>query len=184
MKITRLIPLLTLATLPWLATVSSAASLGSGFNYSGRLTLNNTPASGSYDLRFGLFDDPSSGSQAGNMVTNKNVSVSSGLFTTAIDCGNGLFNGTAYWLEIAVRPGGSSSPFSVLSPRQPVGAVANAQFAVQSGTASTAKSPRKRSLPATAARTSVRFSPTPPEKASVSIPPSAVAMAATACATR
>ena len=138
MKITRLISSLLLAALPWLPTVGHAASLGNGFNYSGRLTLNNTPANGSYDLRFRLFDDPSAGSQAGSMVTNKNVTVSSGLFTTTVDCGAGLFDGTAYWLEIAVRPGGGSSAFSVLNPRQPVGAVANAQFAVQAGTASTA----------------------------------------------
>ena len=52
------------------------------------------------------------------------------------------------------------------------------------GTTSTRNSPRWRRRAATASRTSGRFSPTPPEKASTSSPPRAAAIDAAARATR
>ena len=97
-----------------------AAPLGSAFSYQGQLTSAGSPANGNYDLVLALFDDPTFGSQVGSTVTNLNVVVSNGLFTTLIDFGPGIFDGTAYWLAIGVRSNGSGADFTALSPRQPV----------------------------------------------------------------
>ena len=93
------------------------ATVGTAFTYQGRLTDAATPANGSYDFRFRLFNSETSGSQVGQTVTAANVSVTDGLFTTSLDFGN-VFDGTALWLEVAVRPGSSSGSFTALDPRQ------------------------------------------------------------------
>jgi hypothetical protein len=46
------------------------------------------------------------------------VAVVGGGFTTSIDFGPGAFNGDARFLEIAVRPAGSTAAFTPLTPRQ------------------------------------------------------------------
>src|SRR5262245_28439967 len=75
---------------------------------------------GNYDLTFALFNDPTVGAQVGTTWTNLNVSVSNGLFTTTVDFGGGVFDGTAYWLSIGVRSNGTGVAFATLAPRQPV----------------------------------------------------------------
>jgi hypothetical protein len=52
----------------------------------------------------------------GTTVTRSNVNVSQGVFTASLDFGN-LFDGTALWLEVAVRSAGAGS-YTTLSPRQ------------------------------------------------------------------
>ena len=47
------------------------------------------------------------------------MSVTNGLFTTAIEFGPGMFTGGSNWLQIAVRTNGSGS-FTTLTPRQQV----------------------------------------------------------------
>jgi len=116
----------------------TAASIGTVMNYQGRLTASGVGPTGSYDMRFRLFDDASAGSQVGVTVTAAPLAVTAGLFTAPVDFGAGVFDGTAYWLEIAVRPNGSSAAYTVLTPRQPLNAVGNALWAVKAGTASTA----------------------------------------------
>lgn len=110
----------SLALLIVASHLTHAAPLGTAFSYQGQLTSGGGPANGNYDLVLALFDDPTFGSQVGSTVTNSNVAVSNGLFTTAIDFGAGIFNGTAYWLAIGVRSNGSGAVFTPLSPRQPV----------------------------------------------------------------
>src|SRR6185295_11074059 len=97
--------------------VAWAATLGTAFTYQGRLTDNGGPAAGNYDLRFILFDAATLGSPAGPAVTNANVTVSNGLFTAVLDFGSGIFTGTNYWLEIAVRTNGGGA-FATVQPRQ------------------------------------------------------------------
>ncbi len=46
------------------------------------------------------------------------MAVSGGLFTTQIDVGGGVFYGMQRWLEIGVRPGGSTGAYTTLSPKQ------------------------------------------------------------------
>ncbi len=110
--------LVALALLIVASHLTQAAPLGTAFTYQGQLTTAGVPANGNYDLVLALFDDPTFGSQVGSTVTNSNVAVSNGLFTTAIDFGAGIFNGTAYWLAIGVRSNASGTVFTPLTPRQ------------------------------------------------------------------
>lgn len=96
---------------------------------------NGTGAGGQYDLRFRLFNDASAGSQAGPTVIRAPLTVSNGLFTAHIDFGPGIFDGTAYWLEIGVRSNGSASAYTILAPRQPLAASPYALHALSAASA-------------------------------------------------
>jgi hypothetical protein len=111
-----------------------AAPLGTAFTYQGQLIATNGPASGNYDMVFALFDAPDFGSQVGTTLTNLSVAVSNGLFTTSVDFGAAVFDGTAYWLAIGVRTNGAGA-FAALSPRQPVSPAPYALFASAAGLA-------------------------------------------------
>jgi len=107
------------ASLTLLADISTAASLGTAFTYQGHLTDGGPAGNGAYEMCLALWDALTNGSQVA-IVTNTGVVVSNGLFTTTVDFGAGIFNGTAYWLELGVRTNGSSTNFTPLSPRQAV----------------------------------------------------------------
>ena len=94
----------------------SANAQGTAFTYQGRLNDSGNPASGSYDLRFILYDNDIGGSQLGPIRTNSATPVANGLFTITLDFGS-VFNGGARWLEISVRTNGNAS-FTPLVPRQ------------------------------------------------------------------
>ena len=90
---------------------------GTAFTYQGSLNENGAPASGSYSLRFILFNAEFAGSQVGPTLTNEPVSVAKGLFTTTLDFGASVFTGADRWLDIGVRTNGSGA-FTTLAPRQ------------------------------------------------------------------
>ncbi len=92
---------------------------GTAFSYQGQLSEGGSPANGSYDLQFSLYDAPTNGNLISGPLTNLAVAVSSGLFTTNIDFGP-VFNGTNYWLAIGVRTNDSTNVFTMLQPRQPL----------------------------------------------------------------
>lgn len=92
---------------------------GTAFSYQGRLNDGANPANGNYDFEFILFDTNQFGFPAAPILTNTNVSVVNGLFTTTLDFGAGVFSGTNFWLGISVRTNGGGT-FTDLSPRQPV----------------------------------------------------------------
>ena len=117
MKTIRLVRLFTsvAALLLW-SFGAAAAPLGTAFTYQGRLTDAGGDANGNYDMRFALYSTSVGGSPIVT-ITNLNVAVSNGLFTTTLDFGTGVFTGDAYWLELAVRTNGSGE-FTALSPRQ------------------------------------------------------------------
>jgi len=101
----------------WLgAAAVSGMAQGTAFTYQGQLKSNGTNATGSYDLTFALYNAASGGAQVGSTLTSTGQRVTNGQFTVVLDYGS-VFNGTAYWLEIAVRPNGGGS-YSTLSPRQ------------------------------------------------------------------
>jgi len=104
------------------------APLGTGFTYQGRLTDGGAPANGTYDLEFKLYDALSGGSQVGSTVSQGDVTVSDGLFTVQLDFGN-VFDGTALYLEIGVRPGASDGAYTPLTPRQALTATPYAIYA-------------------------------------------------------
>jgi len=107
---------------------SVQAAVGTSFTYQGRLTDGGSPANGTYDFQFKLYDAATSGSQVGSTVTKSSVSVTNGLFTVQLDFGN-VFDGTALWLEIAVRPAGSGS-YTPLNPRQALTAAPYSAYAL------------------------------------------------------
>ncbi|RME12645.1 MAG: hypothetical protein D6802_03630 [Ardenticatenia bacterium] len=92
-------------------------AVSTAFTYQGRLTDGGNPANGTYDFRFKLYDAQTGGSQVGSTVTANDVTVTDGLFTVQLDFGN-VFDGTALWLEIGVRPGDSTGSYTTLNPRQ------------------------------------------------------------------
>lgn len=92
------------------------------FSYQGRLTQNGAPANGSFDFEFRLFDDAVAGSQVGATLTEPGYPVADGVFTVALAF-PGAFTGEQRWLQVTVNG-------QVLLPRQAVGAVPVAQFAL------------------------------------------------------
>jgi len=114
---------------------SLAAPLGSAVSFQGRLMESGQPASGVYDIRIALFADAEGGGPVGPILTNLDTTVSGGLFSTTLDFGVVPFDGTAYWLELGVRPAGSADPFTLLSPRQALTAAPYALYASSSGAA-------------------------------------------------
>jgi hypothetical protein len=106
------------------------AALGTGFTYQGRLTNSGLPANGTYDLEFKLYDALSGGAQVGSTVTKDDVTVTAGLFTVQLDFGN-VFDGTALYLQIGVRPGASVGAYTPLTPRQQLTATPYALYAMQ-----------------------------------------------------
>ncbi len=120
------------ALLAFLSTLnlqlSTARAQGTAFTYQGRLQNNGAPATGIYDLRFTIYDSTNvPGNLIAGPVTNSAVSVTNGLFTTAVDFGN-VFNGASNWLQIAVSTNGANA-FSTLLPRQQLTPVPYAEFA-------------------------------------------------------
>ena len=113
-----------------LSAWAQGSSLNS-FTYQGRLNEGANPTSGSYDLRFSVYDNSAGGSPQGPGLTNSATAVESGLFTVTLDFGN-QFSGANRWLEIAVRTNGGGA-FTPLTPLQ---AVTPAPYAIFANTAS------------------------------------------------
>ena len=92
-------------------------SIGTGFTYQGRLMDGGAPANGVYDLQFALYDAVTGGTPVGSPLTKEDGTVTDGLFIVELDFG-AVFDGTALYLEIEVRDGGSSDAYTTLTPRQ------------------------------------------------------------------
>lgn len=116
------LPICSLTVLTVAALAAAQTPVGTAITYQGRLTDGGTPANGTYDMEFRLYDALTVGSQVGSTVSADDQSVSNGLFTVSLDFGGGAFTGDARWLEMAVRPGEStnSADFVTLNPRQPM----------------------------------------------------------------
>jgi len=114
----------------WLITFASISNLhaqGTAFTYQGRLNSGTNPVTGSYDLRFLLYNDATAGGVVAGPVTNAATAVSNGLFTVMLDFG-AVYDGTPLWLHIGVRTNGAAN-FTGLSPRQPLTPTPYAVFA-------------------------------------------------------
>jgi hypothetical protein len=110
--------------------VTPQAALGTVFTYQGRLTDGGSPANGTYDFQFKLYDAASSGAQVGSTITMEDVTITDGLFTVALDFGSNAFTGDARYLEIGVRPGSSTGAYTTLTPRQALTATPYALFSL------------------------------------------------------
>ena len=115
----------------------SGAPLNNAFAYQGRLGGGAAGVSGRYDFMFRLFDSPGGATQIGTTLAVPNVVVSNGLFTATLDFGAGIFNGTAYWLDIGVKSNGIAS-FTPLTPRQSITPSPYSLYAIGAGSAGTA----------------------------------------------
>ena len=110
---------------------------GTAFTYQGLLNNNGVAANGLYDIQFGAYDDPVTGTLQGGLVTNTAVLVSNGLFTTTIDFGSGVFLGESLWLDIAVSTNGAGT-FDEITPRQALTPAPYSIFSSEAATADTA----------------------------------------------
>ncbi len=113
-------------------TQAAAVALSTAIPYQGQLNTNGTPANGTHDFQFKLFDAASAGVQVGSTLVKEDVSVANGLFATELDFGATPFAGQARWLEIGVRAGASTGAFTTLSPRRPLLAVPYALYSLAS----------------------------------------------------
>jgi hypothetical protein len=104
------------------------------FNYQGRLTDGGSPANGSFQMRFRLFDALAAGNQIGSTINDVPVTVTQGVFSVKLDFGANALNGANRWIEIAVRQN-SGEGYTTLSPREQV---ASAPYAVRTLSAATA----------------------------------------------
>ncbi|MDW8310103.1 MAG: tail fiber domain-containing protein [Verrucomicrobiales bacterium] len=119
------------------SSVTVAVAQGTAFTYQGRLDADGTPANGTYDLRFTIYDTGVGGSVVAGPLTNAATAVSNGLFTVTLDFGSGVFTGADRWLEIGVRSDGSGA-FTTLAPRQQILPTPYAIRAANAGAAATA----------------------------------------------
>jgi hypothetical protein len=113
--------LIALITILASGSALAQSPLSSTFTYQGYLTLSGSPVTGTCDLRFSLWNDPSGGSQIGVTDSIDGVSVSEGLFNILLndgdEFGGSAFNGEARWLEIEVRCPAGSGSYTTLAPR-------------------------------------------------------------------
>ena len=130
--------LLSITLVNWMLCAAHSAPLTTAFTYQGRLSDNGQPANGTYDFQFRLFDAATNGAQVPVVLAYPTVAVSNGLFTTGLDFGSNVFNGTTWWLEISLRPSGTFGQFTFLTPRQPLTPTPNALFSVNAALAATA----------------------------------------------
>lgn len=112
--------------------VLSAYSQGSAFTYQGVLTQAGAVLNGPQDLTFTLHDAAIGGRTVGAPNVANNLAVADGLFAVTLDFGPGAFDGSSRWLQIAVRPGGSATAPTELSPRTPITPTPYAMFAARS----------------------------------------------------
>jgi hypothetical protein len=123
--------------------VAAAAACGqpafsqeTAFTYQGRLADNNAPATGTYDVRFGLFDTNGvailTPQAPAGYVLIPGVLVSNGLFIAKVDFGTGAFDGSPRMLDVSVRTNGAST-FPTMTPRQALNPTPYAMMAAAVG---------------------------------------------------
>lgn len=125
---------LRLSVVAFLGATSLAHSQTTAFTYHGRLNNGSAPVTGTYDLRFSVYDTVAGGLLVAGPVPANAVDVANGLFTTRIDFGAGVFTGPPRWLEISVRPVGDPT-FTTLGPRQEL---TSSPYAIRAQSAGTA----------------------------------------------
>lgn len=115
--------------------IHRAVAQGTEFAYQGQLQNDGSPANGTFNMTFSIFNTSSGGSPIAGPVTISGVTVTNGLFTVLIDFGAGVFNGLPDWLELGVETNGENT-FTTLAPRQLLAPVPYAIFANSANTAS------------------------------------------------
>lgn len=107
--------LLACSLAPATAEDRAGFSLGTAFNYQGRLQQEGRAAEGRFDFSFELYDAAQGGRSFGR-VDRLDLSVHGGAFVAELDFGHAVFSGDPVWLEIQVRTVGEGA-FTALEPR-------------------------------------------------------------------
>ena len=105
-----------------------AEPVGTAFTYQGQLKFQGVPMDGKADFYFRLWSAQEGGSLAGSMGP-VSTDVTNGLFKVDLDFGHGVFDGSAYWLEVEVAFPSGAGNWTVLSPRQDITPAPYALFA-------------------------------------------------------
>lgn len=93
-----------------------ATAPGSSFSYRGQLTDNGVSADGNYDFEFALYTTAAGGLPV-DTIESSALEVHKGLLDTPLDF-IATSDGSARWVEVRMRPTGSSEAFATLTPRQ------------------------------------------------------------------
>jgi hypothetical protein len=113
------------------------------FTYQAQIKQNGSPANGTFDFQFRLFDDGvvGQGASVGATLTLNDVALVNGQLSTTLKFGNSdLIGANQLFLEIGIRDGASNQPYTLLNPRQrltevPFASYADhADFAIKTGT--------------------------------------------------
>ncbi|KPL91943.1 tail fiber domain-containing protein [Herpetosiphon geysericola] len=94
------------------------APSGETITYQGMLRESGSVANGVFDFQFGLYSTATGGTALAT-ITQDDLNVSNGLFTTQLSFGEDFFNGESRWIELAVKADTSTS-YTILTPRQQV----------------------------------------------------------------
>ncbi len=117
-------------------TTATALAQSTAFSFQGRLNDGTNPANGRYDLEFRLFNAITGGAQIGSTLARPNTILINGVFSTTLDFGAAAFNNNPnLFIEIAVRPNGSTNALTILGPRQQITSVPLAIRAINSSNA-------------------------------------------------
>ena len=101
----------------------AALAQSTAFTFQGRLNDGTVAATGNVQLEIKLFDALAGGAQIGSTVNIPSVPLVNGVFSTELDFGATAFDGSARFLQIGVRPAGTTNPYTILSPRQHLSSV-------------------------------------------------------------
>ncbi|MBY0113135.1 MAG: tail fiber domain-containing protein [Phycisphaerales bacterium] len=96
--------------------MNAHAQTTKAFTYQGQLLTDGTPATGSYDLRFTLFNAAIDGVAQTAAITVPSVDVTKGLFSVELNFPILPNDGRALFLQVEAAPAGTSD-FVALSPR-------------------------------------------------------------------
>ena len=138
MKLTLLHPLLLLPALWLLLLTPQASAQTTAFTYQGHLMDNGASANGNYEMQFTLKNALTEGITVGTPQAVPSVNAVNGVFNVTLDFGSGPFDGSNRWVEIGVRPFGSTAPYTLLAPRQQLTSAPQAVRALNAGAAVTA----------------------------------------------
>ncbi|MEN1728792.1 MAG: hypothetical protein AAGJ52_10185, partial [Pseudomonadota bacterium] len=105
------IGIIALISWQWIPTLALAQA--PVLTYQGELRESGQPFTGTANLQFLLFDQPSGGSQIGSVQNRPNWPVNGGQFQVELDFGLAAFDGSDRYLEVLVN----GNP---LTPRQRV----------------------------------------------------------------
>lgn len=114
------------------------------FTYQATIADAGSPANGTYDLRFQLFNEPVNGDEVGPALCFDDVTIANGSVSQILNFGN-VYQGEVLWMELSLRANGTPADcatgvYTTLAPRQQLTIAPFAGQAISALSASTASS--------------------------------------------